>query len=85
MSPATPHAVPELVAVERSDRVYDAHAYLTKVSVTAATPLSRRSPTPGTSLRPLRGLWDDGRGAAMTGRRAELNDISELGRHVESG
>src|SRR5437899_17344 len=77
-----PQALDE-IAVRRSDPVYNAHGYLTKVPVSAIMPLIERYTAPGdVVLDVFAGSGMTGVAAAMTGRRAVLVDISELGRHV---
>lgn len=81
--------VPKLpldVAVSRSDPVYMAHAYLTKVPVTAIEPFIRAFTHPGdTVLDPFAGSGMTGVAAAVLGRNAKLFDISVLGRHIGRG
>jgi 16S rRNA G966 N2-methylase RsmD len=81
-----PRPIPELVAVKRSDPIYNAHGYLTKVPVTAVIPFVEAFTNPGdVVLDPFAGSGMTGIAAAMTGRRAELRDIAVLGRHIGSG
>ncbi|MGH8873530.1 MAG: DNA methyltransferase [Acidimicrobiia bacterium] len=76
-------AIPELVSVKRSDPVYMAHAYLTKVPVDAIVPFIEAFTVPGdTVLDPFAGSGMTGVAAAMTGRRGRLFDVSVLGRHI---
>ncbi|MGH9890663.1 MAG: DNA methyltransferase, partial [bacterium] len=71
------------IQVRRSDPVYNAHSYLTKVPVTAIVPFIRRYSEPGdVVLDFFAGSGMTGVAAAMSGRRAILVDISELGRHI---
>lgn len=75
----------EEVAVRRSDPVYNAHGYLTKVPVTAIKPFLDRYTNPGDLvLDVFAGSGMVGVAAAMRGRRAILTDISRLGRHIGS-
>lgn len=75
--------LPDEVGVKRSDPVYAAHAYLTKVPYSAIVPFIEAMTRPGdTVLDPFAGSGMTGVAAAMTGRRAELRDISALGRHI---
>jgi 16S rRNA G966 N2-methylase RsmD len=86
MSPPAPRSTPDLIAVKRSDPVYNAHGYLTKVPVGAIVPFIEAFTDPGDLvLDPFAGSGMTGVAAAMTGRRSELSDISELGRHIGSG
>jgi len=74
---------PAHISVSRGDPVYSAHAYLTKVPVTAIRPFIETFTEPGeTVLDPFAGSGMTGVAAAMSGRRARLRDINELGRHV---
>lgn len=82
-SGARPRAVPELIKVKRSDPVYMAHAYLTKVPVDAIIPFIETFTRPGdVVLDPFAGSGMTGVAAAATGRRARLFDVSVLGRHI---
>lgn len=79
----TPVGVGEVVAVRRSDPVYNAHGYLTKVPVTAIAPFLQAYTRPGdVVLDVFAGSGMTGVAAVMTGRRAVLTDISKLGKHV---
>lgn len=74
---------PQRVAVTRSDPVYMAHGYLTKVPTAAITPFIQAHTKPGDLiLDPFAGSGMTGVAAAMTGRRAILYDVSALGRHI---
>lgn len=73
----------EEVAVRRSDPIYNAHAYLTKVPVTAIEPFIEAFTEPGdVVLDMFGGSGMTGVAAGMLGRRGEVRDISELGRHI---
>ena len=75
--------LPEVVAVRRSDPVYNAHSYLTKVPVSAIVPFIEALTKPGDLvLDPFAGSGMTGVAAAMTGRKAHLVDISVLGSHI---
>ncbi len=77
--------VTEELSVGRGDPVYMAHAYLTKVPVTAITPfIERYAPLGGLVIDPFAGSGMTGVAAAMVGRSAQLFDISVLGRHIGS-
>lgn len=81
-----PRTLPELIAVKRSDPIYNAHGYLTKVPVTAIVPFIEAFTDPGDLVMdPFAGSGMTGVAAAMTGRRSEMSDISALGRHIGSG
>lgn len=76
---------PEELRVGRGDPVYLAHAYLTKVPVSAITPfIERHCPVGGVVLDPFAGSGMTGVAAKITGRNAELSDISVLGQHIGS-
>jgi DNA modification methylase len=73
------------IAVKRSDPIYNAHAYLTKVPVTAIEPFIEAFTKPGDVVLDMYGgSGMTGVAAAMHGRRAEVRDISALGRHIGS-
>lgn len=77
--------LPEELKVGRGDPVYLAHAYLTKVPVSAITPfIERHCPEGGVVLDPFAGSGMTGVAAKITGRNAELSDISVLGQHIGS-
>jgi 16S rRNA G966 N2-methylase RsmD len=77
--------VPQDVHVQRSDPVYMAHAYLTKVPVAAIEPFIEAFTKPGDIVAdPFAGSGMTGVAAAALGRRARLFDISVLGRHIGS-
>lgn len=77
--------LPDSIAVKRSDPVYMAHAYLTKVPVAAVVPFIDAMTAPGdTVLDPFAGSGMTGVAALVTGRRARLFDVSVLGQHIGS-
>jgi 16S rRNA G966 N2-methylase RsmD len=78
-----PPDLPLEVAVRRSDPVYNAHAYLTKVPYSAIVPFVEALTSPGdVVLDVFAGSGMTGVASAVLGRRAELRDISVLGRHI---
>lgn len=82
---ANPRALPSEIAVRRSDPVYMAHGYLTKVPVAAILPFIQAFTEPGDVVAdPFAGSGMTGVAAIMTGRRARLSDISPLGQHIGS-
>jgi DNA modification methylase len=84
--PRDPRPIPELIAVKRSDPIYNAHGYLTKVPVSAIVPFIEAFTDPGDLIvDPFAGSGMTGVAAAMTGRRSEMSDISALGVHIGSG
>lgn len=79
------HQIPSEVSVKRSDPIYNAHGYLTKVPVAAIVPFIEAFTKPGDTVLDLyAGSGMTGVAATMVGRRAELRDISALGRHIGS-
>jgi 16S rRNA G966 N2-methylase RsmD len=77
--------VPESVSVKRSDPIYNAHSYLTKVPVAAIEPFILAFTEPGDTVLDLfAGSGLAGVAAAIHGRSAVLRDISVLGRHIGS-
>ncbi len=77
------HSLPTAVAVKRSDPVYMAHAYLTKVPVTAVIPFIEAMTAPGdVVLDPFAGSGMTGVAALAAGRQARLFDVSVLGHHI---
>ena len=82
---SAPDWLPSMVQVRRRDPVYMAHAYLTKVPVTAIAPFIEAFTKPGdVVLDPFAGSGMTGVAAMVTGRRAVLYDVSVLGRHIGS-
>jgi len=80
---AAARSLPDAVAVKRSDPVYMAHAYLTKVPVTAALPFIEALTAPGDIvLDPFAGSGMTGVAALAAGRQARLFDVSVLGCHI---
>src|SRR5215211_7731845 len=78
-------ALPGEVSVKRSDPVYNAHAYLTKVPISAIEPFLEAFTSPGDMVLDMYGgSGMTGVAAAMHGRRAEVRDISALGQHIGS-
>jgi predicted RNA methylase len=74
---------PDHIHVKRSDSVYNAHQYLTKVPVAAIQPfIEAYTELGGTVVDPFAGSGMTGVAAAMLGRRAVCTDVSVLGRHV---
>lgn len=84
-SPEGPAALPGEVSVKRNDAVYNAHAYLTKVPISAIEPFLEAFTSPGDLVLDMYGgSGMTGVTAAMHGRRAEVRDISALGQHIGS-
>ena len=81
----TSGGLPSTVRVRRSDPVYMAHAYLTKVPVAAIVPFVEAFTEPGdVVLDPFAGSGMTGVAALVTGRRAMLYDVAALGQHIGS-
>lgn len=75
--------IPEEITVRRSDPVYNAHMYLTKVPISAIEPFIEAFTKPGDLVVDVfAGSGMTGISAATLGRRAYLVDISELGSHI---
>lgn len=75
--------LPSTVSVKRSDPVYMAHAYLTKVPVAGIVPFIEEFTNEGDIvLDPFAGSGMTGVAASITGRRARLCDVSVLGQHI---
>ena len=82
---ALPTRLPSMLRVSRSDPVYMAHAYLTKVPIAAITPFIEAFTQPGeVVLDPFAGSGMAGVAALVTGRRAVLYDVAVLGQHIGS-
>src|SRR5215211_5831209 len=76
-------APPIEIAVKRTDPIYNAHGYLTKVPVAAIVPFIEAFTDPGeTVLDVFAGSGMTGVAALICDRNAELRDISVLGRHI---
>lgn len=78
--------IPDIVVVPRTDPIYSAHGYLTKVPVGAIRPFIEAFTRPNDLV--VDGFAGSGMtavAAVMAGRRAEVSDISVLGRHVGRG
>lgn len=83
MPPTAIPTLPEAIEVRRSDAVYMAHAYLTKVPVPGILPFIEAFTAPGdVVLDPFAGSGMTGVAALALGRRARLFDVSVLGRHI---
>ncbi len=81
-----PLPLPDMITAPRTDAVYNCHAYLTKVPVSAIQPFIEAFTKPGEVIADS--FADSGMtgiAAAMAGRRARLSDISVLGQHIATG
>ena len=75
--------LPSELNVKRSDPVYMAHGYLTKVPIAAIQPYIEAFTSPGdVVLDPFAGSGMTGVAAHTLGRDALLYDVSILGRHI---
>ncbi|MGH8546068.1 MAG: DNA methyltransferase, partial [Gammaproteobacteria bacterium] len=78
--------IPDVVRAPRTDRIYNCHAYLTKVPVAAILPFVEQFTRPGEIILDFfAGSGMTGIAAAMQGRVARLSDISVLGQHIAQG
>jgi hypothetical protein len=81
-----PLPLPDMITAPRTDAVYNCHAYLTKVPVSAIQPFIEAFTKPGEVIADcFAGSGMTGIAAAMAGRRARLSDISVLGQHIATG
>ena len=78
--------IPDVIRAPRTDRLYNCHAYLTKVPIAAIQPFVEQFTRPGETVLDLfAGSGMTGIAAAMLGRRARLVDLSVLGKHIATG
>src|SRR5262245_33206055 len=76
-------SMPQDIFVKRSDPVYMAHAYLTKVPLAAIVPFINAFTKPGDVVAdPFAGSGMTGVADAVLGRRGRMSDISVLGQHI---
>ena len=76
----------ETITVPRTDSIYNCHAYLTKVPVGAIQPFIETFTEPGEVVVDFfAGSGMTGLAALTLSRRAQLSDISVLGRHIATG
>lgn len=76
----------DVLTVKRSDPIYNAHSYLTKVPVGAITPFIEEYTNEGDLVVDMfAGSGMTGVAAKMTNRNAVVSDISILGRHIGLG
>ena len=79
-------ALPDVIVAPRTDPIYNAHGYLTKVPVDAITPYISAFTKPGEVVVDMfAGSGMTAVAARITGRSAVVSDISELGRHIGRG
>jgi 16S rRNA G966 N2-methylase RsmD len=78
--------LPETITAPRTDPIYNCHGYLTKVPIAAIEPFIEAFTRPGdTVVDFFAGSGMTGLAAVRLGRKAELSDISVLGRHISKG
>jgi DNA modification methylase len=83
--PNTSKSLPSEIRVQRSDAIYMAHGYPTKVPISAIVPFIEAFTQPGDTVAdPFAGSGMTGIAAYMLGRHGILSDISRLGSHVGS-
>src|SRR5215467_12931731 len=76
----------ETITAPRTDPIYNCHGYLTKVPVAAIEPFIKAFTNPDDVVADFfAGSGMTGLAAVRLGRRAELSDISVLGRHIAQG
>lgn len=76
----------DVIEVPRTDAVYNAHSYLTKVPVGAIIPfLVEYTKSGGTVVDMFAGSGMTAVAARMSGRNAIVSDISALGQHIGQG
>jgi len=78
--------IPDIVKVPRTDPIYNCHGYLTKVPVGAILPFIEHYSKPGETIADIfAGSGMTGIAATISGRDAEISDISALGQHIAQG
>ena len=78
--------LPDIIAVRRTDPLYNCHSYLTKVPIDAIAPFIRTFTRPGEVVADFfAGSGMTGLAALALGRHARLSDISILGHHIANG
>lgn len=78
--------IPDIVKVPRTDPIYNCHGYLTKVPVGAILPFIEHYSQPGETIADIfAGSGMTGIAAAISGRHAQISDISVLGQHIAQG
>ena len=86
MSVKQKQPIPELVRVPRTDPIYNCHGYLTKVPVGAILPFIDYYSEPGETIADFfAGSGMTGVAATLSGRNAQISDISVLGQHIAQG
>ena len=76
----------ETITAPRTDAIYNCHSYLTKVPLAAIEPFIEASTEPGDLIVDFfAGSGMTGLAALRLNRRAQLSDISVLGKHIATG
>lgn len=79
-------ALPDVIVAPRTDSIYNAHGYLTKVPVDAITPFICAFTKPGELVVDMfAGSGMTAVASRIAGRNAVVSDISALGRHIGEG
>lgn len=78
--------LPDFIFAPRTDAIYNAHGYLTKVPVDGILPYLNRFTSPGDTVVDLfAGSGMTAVAAKIAGRNAVVSDISVLGKHIGEG
>lgn len=78
--------LPEVISAPRTDPIYNAHGYLTKVPVDAILPYLLQFTRPGELVVDMfAGSGMTAVACRIAGRRAIVSDISVLGQHIGTG
>lgn len=78
--------LPDFIFAPRTDAIYNAHGYLTKVPVDGILPYLNRFTAPGDTVVDLfAGSGMTAVAAKIAGRNAVVSDISVLGKHIGEG
>lgn len=79
-------SLPDTITAPRTDAIYNCHGYLTKVPVGAIEPFVETFTQDGETVADIfAGSGMTGIAAVRVGRKAQLSDISALGRHIALG
>lgn len=79
-------SLPEIIVAPRTDPIYNAHGYLTKVPVDAILPFIEQYTQPGHVIVDMfAGSGMTAVAAKIAGRSAVVSDISVLGQHIAHG
>lgn len=79
-------SLPEAITTPRTDPIYNCHGYLTKVPIAAIEPFIETFTHSGDTIADFfAGSGMTGLAAVRLGRKAQMSDISVLGRHIATG